>query len=285
MDAGQFFNQLDALSVHIKKHLVGKYQGEQQTVYAGDGLTFKDYSPYTLGDDFRHIDWRLYVRTKELFIKRYEADRNVSMHILVDRTGSMQYHHTASKCNYALLLGAGIVYVAQKQNEHNSFVTFSKNFVVHKSATQRMSAYDLYKKCSLLQVEGHQDIYKVLHNYMQTIKSKSIVFILSDFLYDLAGLKRLMHRFPKSTFCCVQTLHKDELHLPFLGSYRFINPEQEQERIKTHISPRVQQEYKQGLDAHIKQLNTMCRQHRARHLVLNTDDMLIKNFVKMWQLL
>ena len=86
-----FLRQLDKLSLIINKRITSNFAGEHQTNVAGRGMIFKDHSIYTPGDDFRSIDWKVFARTDKLFVKSYEEERNLIVHIVVDFSGSMGF--------------------------------------------------------------------------------------------------------------------------------------------------------------------------------------------------
>jgi len=64
-----FLDKLDKLSLLIRKNVTSNYQGERRSNNQGEGLLFKDYTMYTPGNDFRHVDWKVFARTDKLFIK------------------------------------------------------------------------------------------------------------------------------------------------------------------------------------------------------------------------
>jgi uncharacterized protein (DUF58 family) len=84
-----FFDELARLERSLRQRTDSRRQGEQQSPNVGEGLTFSDYRRYTPGDDVRLIDWRVYARTDEYFIKQYEAERNTTVHTLLDTPASM----------------------------------------------------------------------------------------------------------------------------------------------------------------------------------------------------
>ena len=79
-----FLRQLDKFNLVIRKKIASSFTGERRADVAGSGLIFRDYSNYQYGDDFKNIDWKAYARTEKFFVKRYEEDRNLTVHILLD---------------------------------------------------------------------------------------------------------------------------------------------------------------------------------------------------------
>ncbi|MBA3064658.1 DUF58 domain-containing protein, partial [Candidatus Woesearchaeota archaeon] len=79
----EFLSQLDRFNLVVKKRVTSSYTGERRSVMHGRGITIKDHRIYAPGDDFRSIDWRIYARTDDLYIKRYEEDKSLTTHIIV----------------------------------------------------------------------------------------------------------------------------------------------------------------------------------------------------------
>ena len=120
-----FFKHLDRLKLIIEKKVASNYVGERESMNTGRGNAFKDHGMYTPGDDFRDIDWKVYARTDKLHIKRYEENRDLTLHIIIDYSKSMDYGEAIKKYQYASLIGLGFAYLAMKKNERFVLSTFS----------------------------------------------------------------------------------------------------------------------------------------------------------------
>jgi uncharacterized protein (DUF58 family) len=278
----EFFSRLDAMSIQFKRHTLGKYQGEQKTVYAGDGLTFKDFAPYTVGDDFRRIDWRIFARTKELFIRRYEEDRNLTIHILLDASGSMAYGGKGSKFSYAAMMGLGLAYIAQKRHDRIELSTFSDKILPLKSQNENINVQTLVKKLNKMHAKGMTNFEDAMKQYHKRVKTKSLLFIFSDVLYPLETLSKLLERYQRSQLFLVQVLHKDEVELPFKGEMKFVDPENEDNQIKTYVSKRMRSIYNDSLHEHVESIKDACKGRKARFIQLDTRDGALASFIKLW---
>ncbi len=120
-----FLKSLDRLQLILKRKVHADLQGQHQASAFGQGLVFQDYKAYVPGDDFRHIDWNIFARTDKFFIRRFEEERNLVVHILVDSSGSMDYGKQTTKFEYAAMIGLGFSYMALRRNERFTFATFT----------------------------------------------------------------------------------------------------------------------------------------------------------------
>src|SRR5210317_2274737 len=85
-----FMNRLDSLDVLSRKILLGKLQGERRSKRRGQSVEFADHRPYVAGDDLRFVDWNIYGRLDQLFLKLFLEDQDLTVHIVADASGSME---------------------------------------------------------------------------------------------------------------------------------------------------------------------------------------------------
>ena len=120
-----FLDQLMRFNLVINKRVTSNLSGPRKSIAGGHGLTFKDYRIYAPGDDIRLIDWRVYARTDNLYIKVHEEERNLTVHIIIDGSASMGFGKPLSKFDYASMIGVGFAYLAMRDNERFQFSTFA----------------------------------------------------------------------------------------------------------------------------------------------------------------
>jgi uncharacterized protein (DUF58 family) len=103
--------RLERLSLVSRKRLVAQGQGDRRSLRKGSSLEFADYRHYVEGDDPARVDWNIYSRTDTLFVRLYEEEEVLNVHLLVDASRSMDWGEP-SKLRYARRLGAALGYVA-----------------------------------------------------------------------------------------------------------------------------------------------------------------------------
>ena len=85
----QFMARLDALDILSRKILQGKVHGERRSKRRGQSVEFADHRRYVVGDDLRFVDWNIYARLDQLFLKLFLAEEDLTVHVLLDATASM----------------------------------------------------------------------------------------------------------------------------------------------------------------------------------------------------
>ena len=86
---------------------------------------------YVPGDDIRRVDWRVFARTDQYFVKEFEADSNANFSVLLDVSKSMGFGARLSKLDYGKTLAACLTYLVHKQRDRVGLVTFDEDIVDH----------------------------------------------------------------------------------------------------------------------------------------------------------
>ena len=85
----QFYRRLQQLKIRTRRAYLGNRQGGHVSMRKGFGMEFADYKLYTMGDDFRNIDWGAFARSDRLYIKQFREDRDLNVMFLIDGSASM----------------------------------------------------------------------------------------------------------------------------------------------------------------------------------------------------
>lgn len=86
-----FLRKIDKLNLVSKRVRVGSLKGERRSVKRGTSVEFADYRNYTPGDDLRQVDWNIYARLEKVFLKLFEEEEELTVHILLDCSRSMNW--------------------------------------------------------------------------------------------------------------------------------------------------------------------------------------------------
>lgn len=108
---GTVARRLERLQLVSRRRLAGQGQGDRRSLRKGSSLEFADYRRYVEGDDPARVDWNIYSRTDSLFVRLYEEEEVLNVHLLVDASRSMDWGEP-SKLRFARRLAAALGYVA-----------------------------------------------------------------------------------------------------------------------------------------------------------------------------
>src|SRR6476620_10528450 len=87
----EFMRKLEKLSRVSRKLKQGRLKGERRSPKRGQSVEFADYRNYSHGDDLRRVDWNGYARMERLFIKLYQEEEDLTVHLLLDASKSMDW--------------------------------------------------------------------------------------------------------------------------------------------------------------------------------------------------
>lgn len=274
-----FLHQLDKFSLIVNKRVTSNFTGERQTVEKGRGLIFKDHQIYMPGEDFRSIDWKVFGRTDRLYIKRYEEERNLTVHILVDFSGSMNFGHGKhKKSEFASMLGLGFAYMAMKNNERFVLSTFSDKLEFFKPRRGKKQIMSILDFLTHKKAKGDMKLDEASALYRKKVpKQRSLMVIISDFLYPIEEIRSCLYRFKEDDLILIQVLDVLERNLKLDGDFKLKDLETNA-HMRTFISPYLKKHYSQMLNDHIARIHQACDQVGAEFYSANTGQKIFDVF-------
>jgi len=275
-----FLDHLKKFSLIVNKRVTSIYTGEKLSTAAGRGISFKDHRIYAFGDDFRSIDWKVFARTDDLYIKNYEEERNLNVHILVDYSASMNFGSPISKFDYAAMIGVGFAYLAMKDNEKFQFATFSDKLDFFQSRKGMHQLAAMVTHLNSLKVEGKTDFLHTLTSYKRMIGSRSLIIIISDLLFDPEEVKNALLSLGKHDIKLIQVLDKQEKNLKLEGDFRLKDSESK-DILKTFISPRLIRNYNKMLDSHTAKIKDLCTNLGVHFYQVTSDTPIFETFYEL----
>ena len=265
----EFLHQLDRFSLIINKRITSNYVGERFSHATGRGLIFKDHTIYAPGEDFRSVDWRVFGRTDKLYVKRYEEERNLAVHIILDFSASMGFGTTMTKAEFASMVGVGFSYLALKNNEKFVLSTFSDSLEFFKPRRGRGQLASMVEFLNAKKPKGLTKLEQSLSSYKKLLNSRSYVVIVSDFLYPIDDIRKALYLFKNHKVVLIQVLDKIEKNLDLEGDFKLKDLETN-EVLRTFINPFSRKQYSNMLDEHIDKIKQACTEAGAQFYSSNT---------------
>ena len=222
------------------RRLDGLLQGDYRTLLRGQGLDLLDIRQYEPGDDVRYIDWNVTARMDEPYVRQYLEDREISGWFLLDLSPSIDFGTTESR----------------KRDQLVAFVTVLARLLTRHGNRVGVIAYGDRVETPIPPASGRRHVLRIVHELerrpplpsapftalgdllvaaVKTIRRRSLVFIVSDFIsapgWD-APLALLAHR---HEVIAVRLIDPRERELPDIGGVYFNDAETgEQVYIDTH---------------------------------------------------
>lgn len=275
-----FLHHLNKFSLLINKRVVSNYAGLRSSQAHGAGLVLKDYIQYTPGDDYRRIDWRVFARTDKLFVKRYEEERNMTAHIIVDFSASMSFGEKVKKWEYAGMLGLGFAYMALKDNEKFVLSTFSDKLDLFRPKRGRKNIAAIIDYLNSRKPNNSSKLYESISKYSHLIASRSLVVIISDFLYQIDEIKNALYKLKNSEVKLIQVLDPVETKLEIEGDYKLKDLETSAQ-MRVNIDPAFRRSYFGRLSDHQAKIKQACDEIGAEFFIANTQEEIFDVFYKI----
>jgi len=266
----KFLDQLARFNLVIHKNVTTNLTGQRKSKALGRGLLFKDRRIYAMGDDFRSVDWKVYARTDDLYIKTFEEEKNLVVHAIVDASASMNFGKSVSKFDYASMLAVGFAYLALKDNEKFQFSTFSDTMDIFQPKKGMSHIASMIEHLNSLKLAKDSKLYDSLLHYKKSIGSRSLIFLISDFLIDLKDIKEAIPLLGKHEVHVIQVLDPVEKELEFSGDFNLKDSETGG-TLRTYISPRLRGKYNELIEQHSTSIRQECSVYGFKFYQITTD--------------
>jgi uncharacterized protein (DUF58 family) len=274
-----FLSSLDRFHLIVKKRVTSKYSGGRRSPFLGRGTTVKDYRAYVPGDDFRLIDWRIYGRTDDLYVKKFEEEKDLTVHIVIDSSSSMDYG-SPRKFDYASMLGAGIAYLAMKDNEKFRFSTFADTLQMFKAERGMNHLAAMVDHLNSIKPHGKSVFAEAMNRYKILLKTRALLVVISDFLFNFEEIEQGLLSVAGGDMKVIQVLDATERKLELEGDFKLKDSEST-DMLQTFVSTRLKTEYKQSLEEHASKIAEVCDGLRADYHLITTDTPIFDAFYEM----
>ncbi len=208
------------------------FSGEYHSVFKGRGMEFSEVREYQFGDDIRNIDWNVTARFGHPFIKIFEEERELTVMLMADLSGSLIFGTVdKTKQRIAAELSAILAFSALKNNDKVGLILFTdkiEKFVPPRKGRKHVLRI-IREVLSFQPVGKSTDIKSALEFLNSTIKKRSILFLLSDFM-DSGYEKILRIVAKKHDLIGVVLEDPRENELPKMGLVKLTDAETGEER-------------------------------------------------------
>jgi uncharacterized protein (DUF58 family) len=252
----------------------GFLHGLHRSPYIGFSVDFACHREYIPGDDLRHLNWKLFARHDRLYIKQYDAETNVDLHLVVDVSGSMTVGTGAeSKRRHAALLAASLAHLAGKQRDAVGLTLFAKQVVEHYPARGNLD-HRLSLLAALARPRPHPraDTVRALHEVAELLPRRGLVVLISDLYCDTEELWPALDHFRHvgHDLLVLQVLTPLERRMPADGAVKLVDAETG-EPVET-LAHEIRESYTRAVDDWLTELHHGCAARGIDHRQFTTDE-------------
>ncbi|MDE2508607.1 MAG: DUF58 domain-containing protein [Planctomycetota bacterium] len=218
----EVIRQVSRLDLRAKFIVEGFLSGLHASPFQGFSVEFSEHRKYTAGDNISDVDWNVYAKTDRFYIKKFQAETNLTGYLAMDLSGSMgyTYRQELTKFEYSVSLAAALGYLMIQQQDPVGLVAFDSK--IRRSLAPKSRRTQLANILSLLaslRPEGETSIDRSLHQLAGMIRHKSLIMLFSDLLGDVEPIRKALHRlrFAGHDVILFHILDEAEALFPFEG--------------------------------------------------------------------
>jgi hypothetical protein len=283
--------RLGQLEISSRKVLSGKLKGERRSKRRGESVEFADHRPYVTGDDLRHIDWNIFGRLDRLFLKLFLEEEDLSLHVVIDCSGSTDCG-APNKFLFMQKLAAALAYIGLVNLNRVAITAIGEKIgaaddpeTAGQSAAGppvgvvsqvrdlrgRRRLTDLVAYLCSLEPVGSTRFTDACKRIAIARRGKGVMLVLSDFFVKEGyedGL-RLLKGHGYEVFA-VQVLAPEELE-PKLGGDLRLKDVEDGDTAEVTITASLLKKYKQTINAYCNRLHEFCAQRDITHMTVTSD--------------
>ncbi|MCQ2210757.1 MAG: DUF58 domain-containing protein [Paludibacteraceae bacterium] len=284
-DTNEILKKVRKIEIKTKGLSRNIFAGEYHTAFKGRGMTFSEVREYQYGDDVRNIDWNVTARFNKPYIKVFEEEREMTMMLLVDVSGSGEFG-TVNQIKRDMMteLAATIAFSAIQNNDKIGVIFFTdqiEKFI----PPQKGKKHVLYIIRELLGFEPQSkktDIQGALQYMTNAIKKRCTAFIISDFISnDFSKSLTIANR--KHDMVALQIYDRREMELPAVGLLKVKDAETGNDMWIDTSDKKLRNSYHQYWDNRQNELKQYFNQSGVDFTTIATDEDYVKALMKLFK--
>jgi len=211
--------KIKKLDIKTKYLVDGIITGNYNSIFKGQGIEFSEIREYKAGDDIRAIDWKVTARFNHPYIKEFIEERDLQVYFVIDLSGSGSFGTNISKKEKSIEIVASLMFAALRNNDGIGVFLITEN--VEKFIPVRKGRKHVLHLLDILSAftpnSQKTNIKKPLEQVSKTIKRKSIVFVISDFIDKSNYLKPLKILRKRHDVIALRIIDPREKEIPDIG--------------------------------------------------------------------
>ena len=227
MDTKELLKKVRKIEIKTRRLSDHIFGGEYHSTFKGRGMTFSEVRQYQYGDDVRNIDWNVTARYSEPFVKVFEEERELTMMLMVDISGS-EFFGTQEQFKNEIIteIAATLAFSATQNNDKIGLILFSDKIELYIPPKKgRSHVLRIIRELIEFKPESKEtNIAEALKFLSSVMKKKAIVFVLSDFIADDYN-HTLKIAAKKHDVTGIRVYDKHEEKIPNLGMVQMLDEE------------------------------------------------------------
>lgn len=220
MDALELFKQVRKIEIKTRGLSSNIFAGQYHSAFKGRGMAFSEVREYQFGDDVRDIDWNVTARFRRPFVKVFEEERELTVMLLIDVSGSLDFGTTQrTKREMATEMAAILAFSAIQNNDKIGVIFFSdhiEKYIPPKKGRKHI-LYIIHEMLDFKPQSKRTNVAAAIEYLTRVMKRRCIAFVVSDFYAENSFQKELQIANSKHDVVAIQVYDQRAKTLPNVG--------------------------------------------------------------------
>jgi len=287
VEASELLKKVRKIEIKTKGLSRNIFAGEYHSAFKGRGMAFSEVREYQFGDDIRNIDWNVTARYGHPFIKIFEEERELTVMLLVDVSGSREFGTVqALKKNVIVELAAILSFSAISNNDKIGVIFFSdkiEKFI----PPQKGRSHTLRIIRELIEFEPvsrKTDISVALRYLTNALKRRVTAFVISDFMDNLQNMEQALSiANNKHDMVGLRIYDERETFLPSVGMIKLKDAESGEYLWVDTSSSKVRETYSKYWTDKSKQLDSLLKKTGLDYVNISTREDYVKSLTSLFK--
>ena len=285
METKDLLKKVRKIEIKTRRLSNNIFGGEYHSAFKGRGMTFSEVRNYQFGDDVRTIDWNVTARYNEPFVKVFEEERELTLMLLVDVSGSELFGtDNVLKKNIVTEISATLAFSALQNNDKVGLILFSDSVELYIPPSKgKIHVLRIIRELIEFKPSSKKtDIAEALQFLIGVIKKKSIAFILSDFI-SKSYEKTLKICANKHDVTGIRIYDKMDESIPNMGIVPMFDQETEEVKLIDTSSSFLRKRYESYNTTNSIRFNQIFSKNGAGTLNCRTDESYVKKLLSYFK--
>ena len=286
VDTSELLKKVRKIEIKTRGLSNNIFAGEYHTAFIGRGMQFAEVREYMPGDDVRSIDWNVTARYSKPFIKVFEEEREMTLMLLVDVSGSDDFGTAEqTKREYLTEVAATIAFSAATNNDKIGVIFFSDKIekYIPPQKGKKHILYIIRELLSFQPTSRKTNIDFALKYFTNMVKKRCSAFLISDFIDDSNYSDSLLIASKKHDLAALQIFDPREKELPDAGLIKMKDAETNEDMWVDTSSASTRRVYEQ----YVKERDELLAQSFAKsgvdYISIATTDDYVKSLMKLFK--
>ena len=281
MDTKELLKKVRKIEIKTRRLSDHIFGGEYHSTFKGRGMTFSEVRQYQYGDDVRNIDWNVTARYNDPHIKVFEEERELTMMLMVDVSGSKKFGTNKQlKNEFVTEISATLAFSATKNNDKIGLILFTDQIELYIPPKKgRSHVLRIIRELIEFKATNKKtNISEGLRFLSSVMKKRAIVFVLSDFIDDSYDYTlKIVSK--KHDITGIRIYDKHEMTIPNLGLVQMVDQESGKSMIVNTSLERTRKNYTNYFLSQQSYYEASFKKSGAGHLSCRLDQSYVKKLL------